>query len=187
MNGIVVVTVDPQVPDAPAQPTGNSAPSAGTTTDYTTAGGTYATAYSWEVTPASAGTFSGSTTTGSITWSPTYQGSASIKVQGVNSCGAGSYSIDFPVNVITGIAEPTKQKIVTLYPNPAKGMINIIPLFKMKTDLKVFNSQGCVVIEKNSLSLNGSYQLDISGLVPGIYFFNILTDNAQQIQKVVVE
>jgi PKD repeat protein len=187
MNGIVIVTVDPQVPDAPAQPTGNGAPTGGTTTDYTTSGGTYATSYSWNVTPFNAGTFTGSTTTGSITWSLTYQGPASIKVQGINACGAGSYSIDFPVNVVTGIAEPTKQKIVTLYPNPAKGIINIIPLFKMKTDLKVFNSLGCVIIEKNSLNLNGTYQLDISGLTPGIYYFNILTDDAQQIQKVIVE
>jgi hypothetical protein len=57
----------------------------------------------------------------------------------------------------------------------------------MKTDLKVFNTLGFVVIEKNSLNLNGTYQLDISGLTPGIYYFNILTDNAQQIQKVIVE
>lgn len=187
MNGISVVTVDPQVPDAPSQPTGNSAPLAGTTTDYTTAGGTYATTYGWVVTPASAGTFTGSTSTGSITWSASYQGSASIKVQGINSCGAGSYSIDFPVNVVTGIPEPTKQKIVTLYPNPAKGIINITPLYKMKTDLKVFNALGSVVIEMNHLNLNGTYQLDISGLTPGIYYFNILTNTSQQIQKVVVE
>jgi PKD repeat protein len=187
MNGIVIVTVDPQVPDAPAQPSGNGAPGAGTTTDYTTSGGTYATTYSWNVTPANAGTFTGSSTTGSITWSITYQGPASIKVQGINSCGTGSYSIDLSVNVVTGIAEPTKQKIVTLSPNPAKGMISIIPLYKMKTDLKVFNSMGSLVIEKNSLNLFGMVQLDISGLTPGIYYFNITTDNAQQIQKVIVE
>jgi PKD repeat protein len=175
------------VPDAPAQPTGNGSPVAGTTTDYTTTGGTYATSYSWAVTPADAGIFTGSTTTGSITWSPTFQGAASIKVQGIDDCGAGSYSIDFPVNVTVGIAESTKQKIVTFYPNPAKGILNIISLFKMKTDLKVFNAQGCVVIEKNSLNLNGTYQLDISGLAPGIYYFKILTDDAQHIQKVIVE
>jgi len=187
MNGIVIVTVDPQVPDAPAQPTGDGTPSAGTTTNYTTTGGAYATTYSWAVTPANAGTFTGTSTTGSITWSLTFQGSASIKVQGVNSCGAGSYSLDFPVNVITGIAESRMQKIVTLYPNPAKGIINIIPLYKMKTDLKVFNSMGCLIIEKNRLNLNETYQLDISGLAPGIYYFNILTDEAQQIQKVIVQ
>jgi hypothetical protein len=187
MNGFVDVAVDPQVPDAPAQPTGNGTPLPGTITNYTTAGGTYATSYSWDVTPANAGTFSGSTTTGTITWSPTYQGGASIKVQGVNSCGSGSFSIDFPVNVTTGISEPAKQKIVTLYPNPAKGMINIIPLYKVKTDLKVFNSMGAVVMERDNLSLTGTYPLDISTLSPGIYYFNILTNDAQQIQKVIVQ
>ena len=187
MNGIAVVTVDTQIPDAPAQPTGNSAPAPGTTTDYITAGATYATSYSWDVTPADAGTFTGSTTTGSITWSNSFQGSASIKVRGVNSCGNGDYSVDFPVNVTTGITELTKQKIVSFFPNPAKGMINIIPLYKMKTDLKVYNSLGTVVIEKNNLTLSGTYQLDISGLAPGIYYFNVLKDDAQQIQKVIVQ
>jgi len=187
MNGIVVVTVDPQLPDAPAQPSGNGTPAPGTTTDYSTAGGAYATTYSWAVTPAIAGTFTGNGTTGSITWSPTYLGSASVKVQGVNSCGAGSYSIDFPVLVVTGIGELAKQKIVTLYPNPAKGMVNIVPIYKTTTDIKVFNTLGFLVIEKNNLRLNGTYQLDISTLAPGIYYFNIVTDNAQQIQKVVVQ
>jgi len=187
MNGLAVVTVDPQVPDAPAQPTGNGAPTSGSTTEYTTTGGTYATTYSWAVTPAAAGTISGNSTTGSITWSLTYHGSASIKVQGVNSCGAGSYSIDFPVNVVTGIGELSKQKMVTIYPNPAKGTINIIPEYIMTTNLKVFNSMGSLVMEKNNLTLSGTYQLDISGLAPGIYYFNILKDDAEQIQKVIVQ
>jgi PKD repeat protein len=187
MNGLVVVTVDPQVPNAPAQPTGNGTPSAGTTTTYTTTGGTYATTYNWTVTPANAGTFTGNTNVGSITWSNSFQGSASIKVQGVNSCGAGSYSIDFPVNVVTGIGEQTMPKLVSIYPNPAKGMVNIVPARKMTTDLQVFNSIGSMVIEKSNLNLDGSYQLDISKLAPGIYYFNLITNEAQQIQKVIVE
>jgi hypothetical protein len=187
MNGIVMVTVDPQVPDAPAQPTGNGAPTAGSTNDYTTTGGTYATTYSWAVTPPAAGTITGNTTTGSITWSMSYMGSASIKVQGVNACGSGSFSMDFPVNVVTGIGETTMQKLVSLYPNPAKGTIKIIPAHSIMSDLKVYNTLGSLVIEKTNLNLDGTYLLDISGLVPGIYYFNIITNDCKQIQKVVVE
>jgi PKD repeat protein len=187
MNGTVVVTIDPQVPDAPAEPTGNGAPTGGSTTQYTTTGGTYASTYNWAVTPSNAGVFTGDGPTGSITWSNTYLGSASIKVQGINSCGAGSYSIEFPVNVETGIGETKMQKLVTISPNPATESVRISPLYKMKSDLKVFNSLGCLVIEKNNIDLSSSYQLDISRLVPGIYYFKILTDDAQQIQKVIVE
>ncbi|MCX6246488.1 MAG: T9SS type A sorting domain-containing protein [Bacteroidetes bacterium] len=187
MNGSAIVTVDPQVPEAPAQPTGNGTPAPGTVTDYTTTGGIYATSYSWAVTPANAGTFTGTGTTGSITWSTSYLGNASIKVQGVNSCGAGSFSIDLPVIVVTGIGEHSQQKLVTLFPNPAKGKISIIADHKMKTDLKVFNSLGTVVMEKNGLDLDGACTLDISGLAPGIYYFSLLTDDAKQIQKVIVQ
>jgi PKD repeat protein/thiol-disulfide isomerase/thioredoxin len=187
MNGTAVVTVDPQVPDAPAEPTGNGAPTGGSTTQYTTTGGNYATSYTWTVTPSQAGTFTGNTTTGSITWSNTYIGSASITVQGVNSCGSGSYSIEFPVNVLTGIGEARMQKLVTVSPNPANGTIRITPLHNMSINLKVFNSLGSLMIEKENLDLNGSYQLDISGLAPGIYYFSILTDAAHQIQKVIVD
>jgi PKD repeat protein len=187
MNGTIVVTVDPQVPEAPAQPTGNGNPAPGSTDDYTTTGGTYATTYNWTVTPALAGTFTGNGTTASITWSPSYLGSAAIQVQGVNSCGSGSYSVDLPVNVVTGISAQGKQKLVTIYPNPAKGTVHIISGSKMKAGLKVMNSLGAVVIEKSGLDLDGTSVLDISGLAPGVYFFNIIGDRANQIQKVVVE
>jgi PKD repeat protein len=186
MNGLVVVTVDPQVPDAPAQPTGEAAPLEGSTTDYTTTGGAYAASYSWAVTPASAGSVTGNSTTGSVTWN-IFTGSPSVKVQGINTCGAGSWSTEFPVNVLTGIGDSKMQKLVTLYPNPAKGTIKITPLYRMTTDLKVYNTLGSVVIEKDHLTLDGAYQMDISNLVPGIYYFNIITNDTKQIQKVVVE
>ncbi len=187
MNGTAVVNVDPQVPNAPAEPTGNNAPTGGSTTPYTTTGGTYARTYNWVVTPSNAGVFTGDSTTGSITWSNTYLGSASIKVQGINSCGSGSFSIEFPVNVLTGIGENKLQKLVTISPNPAKESIRISSQYKMKTDLKVFNSLGSLVIQKNNIDLTSSYQLDISRLTPGIYYFKILTEDAQQVQKVIVE
>ena len=103
------------------------------------------------------------------------------------SCGSGSYSIEFPVNVLTGIGEARMQKLVTVSPNPANGTIRITPLHNMSINLKVFNSLGSLMIEKENLDLNGSYQLDISGLAPGIYYFSILTDAAHQIQKVIVD
>lgn len=187
MNGVAVVSVDPQVPDAPAQPAGNSNPAAGTTTDYTTAGGTYASSYNWAVTPASAGTFSGTGTTGSVTWSASFSGSASIKVQGVNSCGAGAFSQDFPVNVVTGITEHQSQKFISVYPNPASGTVNIIPQYKMKADLRVMNALGSVVIEKSGLDLNGTYPLDITTLTRGVYFFNFSSSEKQLVLKVIVE
>ncbi|MCX6244416.1 MAG: T9SS type A sorting domain-containing protein [Bacteroidetes bacterium] len=187
MNGVSAVSIDPQVPDAPAQPAGNSNPAAGTTTDYTTAGGTYATTYNWVVTPASAGTFSGTGTTVSITWSLSYAGSASIKVQGVNSCGAGAFSQEFPVNVVTGITEHQSQKFISVYPNPASGTVNIIPQYKMKADLRVMNALGSVVIEKTGLELNGTYPLDITSLTRGVYFFNFTSSEKQLVLKVIVE
>ena len=186
MNGLVVVLVDPQAPDAPTQPTGEAAPMEGSTSDYTTTGGAYAATYSWAITPASAGTVTGSSTTGTVTWN-IFTGSASVKVQGMNSCGAGAWSVEFPVNVLTGIGEAKMQKLVTLYPNPAKGTIRITPLYRMTTDLKVYNTLGSLVIEKDHLTLDGSYQMDISNLLPGIYYFNIITNDTKQIQKVVVE
>ncbi len=187
MSGTAIVTVDPQIPDTAAEPTGNGSPKGGSTTQYTTTGARYATSYNWAVTPSNAGVFTGNTTTGSITWS-NYIGGATITVQGVNSCGNGAYSNGFQVNVVTGLEEYKMQKLVTVFPNPVRGIIKIVPLYNnMKINLKVFSSLGCLLIEKDDLNLSGSYQLDISELAPGIYYFNILTDNAQQIQKVIVE
>ncbi|MEI6899919.1 MAG: Omp28-related outer membrane protein [Bacteroidota bacterium] len=189
MNGNAVVTIDTQVPNVPATPSGPGQPNAGTSTDYTTAGGTYATSYSWHVSPSNAGTPSGSTATGTITWNASYTGPASVTVQGVNSCGSSANSISFDVTVLpaTGISVNSIDKIISVYPNPAKEILNIVSIKNVKVAIRVLNVAGTSVIDLQNVSIDGTYKLNISSLTPGVYYLHFTGSDLQQVQKIVVE
>lgn len=191
MNGTAVVAIDQQVPNTPQDPTGPTTVHSGSTptSDYTTAGSTYATMYTWNLSPANAGNVNGTGSTGTVTWSNTFIGTAKIKVQGVNSCGGGSFSNELSVAVdnSVGIVQHTNQKLVSIYPNPAKNSIFIVPARTLKADIKIINSLGSVVADQKSVTLDGLYKLDISQLNPGVYFISINGNDVQEMQKIVVE
>ena len=191
MNGTISVSIDPQLPEVPGDPMGPAQVYTGSTptTDFTTTGGTYSTTYTWELSPASAGTFSGTTTTGTVTWDLTYAGIAIIRVKGVNSCGGGSFSNEFPVTVDVGvgISEPGQAKLISLFPNPAKGMVTLIPAKSITADILVRNSLGKTVLNKTRVTLSGNYQMNISELQAGIYFIRISSGDTWQTLKMIVE
>lgn len=191
MNGTEIVTIDPQPPDVPGDPQGPTIVHSGSTptTDYSTSGGTYATTYSWNLTPTDAGTISGSTNTGIATWDNSFIGTAYVKVEGVNSCGDGSFSNILTVTVdnTVGIPEASRQKVLSIYPNPAKDNLNIISGKNIQVDVQMFNSLGSVVISKQKVNITGAYKLDISQLNPGVYFIRITGSEIQDIQKVIIQ
>ena len=192
MIGGVNVTIDPELPHTPGDPNGpaqvNSLTSA--TTDYNTNGGVYATTYTWQLSPADAGTVSGYNVIGTATWNPSWTGAALISVQGVNTCGGGTFSNEYQVLVEhydVGISEKNQARLASIYPNPAKGQVNIIPLHAMKASLKISNSLGSVVLSKDETDLGREFKLDISGLTPGLYFISIYEKDNTQITKLIVE
>jgi len=82
---MLILNVPP--PDQPTIPIGtdtlciNSA-----NTVYTTTGANYATSYVWSITPSTAGTITGTGATAIVNWNNTFTGTATITVQGQNSC-----------------------------------------------------------------------------------------------------
>ncbi len=191
MSGNASIAVDPQAPLAPGEPTGPAQVFSGATPtcEYTTSGGTYATTYSWEIIPSGAGTITGNNTIGTATWNPAYTGSASIKVQGVNTCGGGSFSGEFVVTVDVGVGmeEPGAGSVVRLYPNPARSSVTLISLRSSGATVTIFNALGTELLTWKDIVLNGKNTLDISALSRGIYFIRVHTPTQQQILKLQVE
>ncbi len=68
-------------------------------TVYSTTGSIGAETYLWLIWPVEAGTFEGNGLTGTITWSETFVGGASIWVIPFNACGEGIESAHFPVEI----------------------------------------------------------------------------------------
>ncbi len=75
-------------------------------TIYTTTGATYSTYYSWEINPSSAGIIINDDTSATVDWDSLFSGTATIKVQGMNSCGDGPVSDSLNINVIPLLATP---------------------------------------------------------------------------------
>ncbi|MCX6284083.1 MAG: Omp28-related outer membrane protein [Bacteroidetes bacterium] len=191
MNGNVYINTDPSPPTAPGDPVGQSHvyTSVTPTTDYMTTGGNYATTYAWLLTPADAGTISGSNTTSLVTWNHNWVGTAQLSVQGVNTCGGGTFSnvTNIIVETAVGIMEKGQARLVSIYPNPAKGDVKIIPFHAMKAGLKVSNSIGLTVLDLEGVSLDGEYKLDLTGLNPGLYFISINDNGNTQVLKLILE
>ena len=76
----------------PDTPSGTTLACAGLDLEYTTNPVANADSYVWEVTPAAAGSMSGSSTTGYFNSEATFSGDYTIKVQDVNACGNGVWS-----------------------------------------------------------------------------------------------
>ena len=77
---------------------------------YTTTGATGATTYSWLTEPETAGTIAGTGTTGTLSMTPGFTGTFSIKVQAANDCGNGVFSELLPVTVIDAPTVPLKPE-----------------------------------------------------------------------------
>jgi len=75
----VPFTVTPTV-GVPTAPSGSTTRCEGSGTGTYTTSATNATAYNWTISPATAGTIAGTSTTGTVTWSATYTGTAVISV-----------------------------------------------------------------------------------------------------------
>lgn len=63
--------------------------------EYTTQSVQYATSYDWQISPASAGTVTGTGLTGTFNASNTWSGTYTVKVRAMSACGPGPWSPDF--------------------------------------------------------------------------------------------
>jgi hypothetical protein len=83
--------------------------------------------YEWSVYPSEAGTLTQQDTTLSITWAAGWEGAVSMRARAVNECGPSEWSVTHYANVHTciGITE-LSQSGISLWPNPANDMLNIV-------------------------------------------------------------
>ena len=77
------------------------------------------------------------------------------------------------------------QIIFTLYPNPSTGIVTLSGLQQVDR-IVVTNTLGAVIKEVNQPVLNGNdYSLNLSELLPGIYFIGVESNGAMGVQKVI--
>jgi hypothetical protein len=166
----VYLTIDP----LPVLPGITSGPSSvdtylGLPSDYIASASTFATSYEWQLEPVAAGSITGAGLSAQVSWSSGFTGNAVVTVRGVNDCGAGPYSQNYPVTVYSsqGIGEMQPISGVKLYPNPSDGNFSL-----------QFNSRSVQEIRFAMSTTGGNQVLDSKVSIPaGLYqqTFNMTT------------
>ncbi|MCX6248217.1 MAG: PKD domain-containing protein [Bacteroidetes bacterium] len=185
-----VVTVI-QMPAIPATPSGPDTVDLYyvSHSDYLTTPAANADSYTWDITPAGAGSISGSGLTGTVTWTPSYLGSAHIKVKSSNTCGISLWSgekLTVTINTVTGVPKNISGLSVIIYPNPATNNFTVeFPdySFGMKSSLDIFDVQGEVV--KKVPVTERKTVVDISALPAAVYMIRVTIGNEFRMIKLV--
>lgn len=104
----------------------------------------------------------------------------SYRVKCFNKFGPSNYSnmltITSPLDPATGIAELPAEDVrdlILVYPNPAVNEITVVS--GKKASMKLYDSLGKMVLEKNNLS--GTEKIDISRFPKGFYFLKVNSES----------
>lgn len=82
----------------------------------------------------------------------------------------------------TGIEEPGKLA-VSIYPNPASGVV-FVQTYQAGTQISLYNVLGQKLLSK--ISDDSITQLDISDLLPGTYFVEVIQNSQRSTQKLML-
>ncbi|HRG01755.1 MAG TPA: T9SS type A sorting domain-containing protein [Bacteroidia bacterium] len=131
-----------------------------------------ATTYTWSTTE----------NTTDIAVSPTVQTTYTVNGTDANGC-ENTTTVTQDVSLCTGITTLSNDASVNVYPNPSKGLFVIELTFVSK--VTVMNALGQVVIEETFDA--GKHTININNEATGVYFVKVMTNNKQQIIKLIKE
>jgi hypothetical protein len=101
----------------------------------------------------------------------------------VNSGGSDMFLARYGI-LFVGINEVANETAVTLYPNPATKEISIGSTGKVES-MEIFGISGNKIISQNYPSIKRTLTLDVSGLLPGIYFLKLKEAESVRVLKFV--
>lgn len=157
------------------------------TTDYTTPGASDATSYQWELSPAGAGTLSGTGLTSTVTWTGSFLGVAQVRVKAINTCGEGEWSEVKSTEVIntTGIADLNSARGMKVYPSPSSGAFTVaVNGFNGQAKLRILDTTGHELYTA-SLPGNEATQFEFP-LSSGIYVLLVEEGTQTLRQKLII-
>jgi len=163
-----------------------------TTSLYTTTGGTGASSYVWQLLPAAAGSIAGSGTTGTVSWTNSWEGTATIQVKGVNACGEGPFSdpLNVTCQICSGIGNTTASRGLRIEPNPNDGCFKITggQVFENRSlKIEVFDAMANIIYAGQATgkpALNEEIVLDHPR--PGLYVVRLSGDGKVYTGKFII-
>jgi len=138
--------------------------------------------------PVNATRFLASDGTGNIFYNSTNVSSCGNRIY-VNYYGCQSaFKLSDDTNSTETVAEQEVEAFVNLFPNPNNGTFKVefINFSSEKLSLKVFNSMGQIVFEKDIADVNASaynVEINLSGQSNGIYFVQIIGEDKSYFKR----
>ncbi|MCG2431814.1 HYR domain-containing protein [Aequorivita xiaoshiensis] len=97
-------------------------------------------------------------------------------------------SFELTVETVLGANENSLDTGVTLYPNPASTMVNLVNKTNIALEsMTIFDVSGKMVSEINLSAMHGEKAVDISTLATGVYVVQIVGDNVSTVKRLIVE
>ena len=124
----------------------------------------------------------GEATTTSYTDNVEVGGTYKYQVYAVSAGGSMSAPATLMVNVEFLGVEENQNVNMSVYPNPASGVLNIVTNVN-NYEYQIINSIGQVVVSGNA---NGKTAVDVNGL-NGVYFLRVIANGDSRIEKVVIK
>ena len=86
----------------------------------------------------------------------------------------------------TNVAE-TENVNVMIYPNPAKDVVRLSTDNGQQTTVRIYNVMGMLVGTRLATSETDEIEINVSDYNPGVYFFNIQSEEFNVTKKIIVE
>ena len=83
------------------------------------------------------------------------------------------------------VSEINETSSFNVYPNPASDVVKVTTVNGQQSTVKVYNTLG-MLVEEIEINSNET-EINVSDYNPGVYFFNIQTENGNVTKKIVVE
>ena len=106
-----------------------------------------------------------------------------VTLQITNDCGADFSSQEVPVNV--SVNEFGTNNNVVFYPNPTKGIVNIMTQEMNSYQLRIESLEGKLVHNENYVGLNKV--VDLSNFGKGVYLITIQSDKEKLTKRLILE
>lgn len=181
------------MPVQPGAISGSNDVCQGETVNYSIPEILYATQYDWNLTPSTAGllTINGNNCT--IAWNNSFTGTATLKVCGMNSCGNGAYSVDYPVVVLNcvGVNNISADQMISIFPNPSNGNFSLI-IKGISSDIQNVSIENLTGETIFKARINGSgnelmIPVSLSNIASGVYVCRITGNGLNVYKKLIVQ
>jgi hypothetical protein len=117
--------------------------------------------------------------------------SGPITVHGNNACGSGTDGVkNITVKTCAGIAENRTETGISVYPNPAGGVLNIaITNGKKQINLQIVDVRGQMVYKESleNIPLEFTHKVDVSAFSRGVYFVELFDSKRFVIKKIILQ